>query len=97
MLRSAYNPNNHKYININTELKPILEKRFENMVKASKCENPIERPCPIYLRSILSLKSTLSIIGNVSSSTGILMLHGQNDYHYGYIHQQFCHMVAAKE
>lgn len=30
-------------------------------------------------RSILSLKSTLSIIGNVSSSTGILMLHGQND------------------
>jgi predicted esterase len=79
LLKSEYNPNNDRYININTELKPILEKRFENMFKASKCENPMERPCPIYLRSILSLKSTLSIIGNVSSSTGILMLHGQND------------------
>jgi uncharacterized protein len=79
LLKSEYNPNNDRYININTELKPILEKRFENMFKAFKCENPMERPCPIYLRSILSLKSTLSIIGNVSSSTGILMLHGQND------------------
>jgi uncharacterized protein len=79
LLKSEYNPNNDIYININTELKPILEKRFENMFKASKCENPIERQCPIYLRSILSLKSTLSIIDNVSSSTGILMLHGQND------------------
>ena len=39
----------------------------------------MERPCPIYLKSILSLKPTLSIIGNVSSSTGILILHGQND------------------
>ncbi len=74
LLKSRYNPNNDRYININTELKPILEGRFENMFKASKCENPIERSCPIYLRSILSLKSTLSIIGNVSSSTGILML-----------------------
>ena len=57
----------------------MLERRFENVFEASKCENPTERPCPIYLKSILSLKSTLSIIGNVSSSTGILMLHGQND------------------
>ncbi len=32
-----------------------------------------------YLKSILGLKPTLSIIGNVSSSIGILMLHGQND------------------
>lgn len=47
------------------------------MFKASKCENP--STCPTYLRSILNLKSTLNIIGNVSSSTGILMLHGQND------------------
>jgi uncharacterized protein len=77
LLKSEYNVNNDRYININTELKPILEKRFENMFKASKCESPSS--CPIYLRSILSLKSTLSIIGNVSSSTGILMLHGQND------------------
>ena len=36
-------------------------------------------PCPIYLGSIINLNSTLSIIGNVSPSTGILILHGQND------------------
>ncbi|MFL6355911.1 MAG: alpha/beta hydrolase family protein, partial [Nitrososphaeraceae archaeon] len=77
LLKSEYNPNNDINININTELKPILEKRSEDMFKASKCENP--STCPTYLSSILNLKSTLSIIGNVSSSTGILMLHGQND------------------
>jgi hypothetical protein len=36
-------------------------------------------PCPIYSKPVLSLKSALSIIGNVSSSTGILILHGKND------------------
>ena len=29
LLKSEYNPNNDRYININTELKPMLEKRFE--------------------------------------------------------------------
>jgi len=71
LLKSEYNPNNDINININTELKPILEKRSEDMFKASKCENL--STCPTYLRSILNLKSTLSIIGNVSSSTGILI------------------------
>lgn len=71
--KSGYNPNNDRYININTELKPMLERRFENAFEAPKCENLMEGTCPIYL------KSTLSIIGNVSSSTGILILHGQND------------------
>ena len=47
LLKSEYNPNNDIYIDINTELKPILEKRFENMFKASKYENQ----CPIYLRA----------------------------------------------
>ena len=79
LLKSGYNPNNDRYININTELKPMLEKRFENAFEGSKCENPTAGPCPIYLKSILGLKPTLSIIGNVSSSTGILILHGQND------------------
>jgi len=77
LLKPGYNPNNDRYININTELKPMLEKRFENAFEAPKCENP--SLCPIYLKSILSLKPTLSIIGNVSSSIGILILHGQND------------------
>jgi len=70
-------------INIDKRLKPMLERTFENAIKAtireihSKCSTPTL--CPAYVRSLLNLNSTLSIIGNVSSSTGILMLHGQND------------------
>jgi uncharacterized protein len=40
LLKSGYNPNNDRHININTELKPMLEKRFENAFEAPKCENP---------------------------------------------------------
>lgn len=78
MLKSGYSQNDHRYININAELKPLLESRLENAFEAPKCDRT-ELPCPIYLKSILGLKPTLSIIGNVSSSIGILMLHGQND------------------
>jgi len=76
--RSGYSLNDDRYVNINAELKLILEKRLEDAFEAPKCEN-MGLPCPIYLKSILGLEPTLSIIGNVSSSTGILMLHGQND------------------
>src|SRR5918995_6403292 len=78
VLKSVYNPNNDKYVNINSELKPILETRLENAFEASNCERT-ELPCSVYLKSILGLKPTLSIIGNVSNSTGILIFHGQND------------------
>jgi hypothetical protein len=71
-------------INIDKQLRPMLERTFESAFKASigeirsnKCENPAL--CPIYFKSVVSLKPTLSIIDNVSSSIGILMLHGQND------------------
>src|SRR6185503_7265958 len=36
--KSGYIPNNDKYVNIITELKPILEKKFENAFEGSKCE-----------------------------------------------------------
>jgi len=70
-------------INIYKQLKPMLERTFESAYKPStgeihtKCEMPTL--CPIYFKSVVSLKPTLDIIGNVSSSTGILILHGQND------------------
>ena len=35
--------------------------------------------CPVWYRSLFSLIPTLSIIGNVSKSTGILILNGEND------------------
>jgi uncharacterized protein len=80
LLKSGYNSNTDRYIDINSELKPMLERRLENAFEAPNCENPMEQPaCPVYLKSLLSLRPTMSIIGNVSSSTGILMLHGQND------------------
>ena len=61
----------------------MIERTFESAFKTtigeidSKCE--IHAFCPIYFRSVTSLEPTLNIIGNVSSSTGILILHGQND------------------
>jgi hypothetical protein len=35
--------------------------------------------CPVRYRSLFSLIPTSSIIGNVSNTTGILMLNGEND------------------
>ena len=43
-----------------------------------KCNHP---ECPIWFRSEFNLIPTLSIIGNVSKSTGILLLNGENDSH----------------
>lgn len=67
------------YIDIDKQLKPLLIMRYENLTSfnLSKC-NMIEA-CPEYYRSLFSLIPTLSIIGNVSKSTGILMLNGEND------------------
>jgi hypothetical protein len=54
-------------------------KSYENMtaLNLSKCRSV--SLCPIWLRSHLGLITTLSIVGNVSKSTGILMLNGEND------------------
>ena len=43
----------------------------------SKCNNL--EGCPVWFRSKFNLIPTLSIIGNVSKSTGILLLNGEND------------------
>lgn len=69
-------------INIDKQFKPMLERTFESAFKAtmgeipSKCETPL---CPIYFKSVVSLKPTLDIIGKLSSSTGTLILHEEND------------------
>ena len=53
-------------------------KGYENITSSNllKC-NQIE--CPNWFRSHSNLIPTLSVIGNVSNSTGILMLNGEND------------------
>jgi uncharacterized protein len=57
----------------------LLTKRYENITafNSLKC-NTIE-VCPALWRSLLSLIPNLSIIGNVSKSTSILLLNGEND------------------
>jgi hypothetical protein len=67
------------YISIDKQLKPLLIKGYENLTafNPSKCNNL--EGCPVWYRSHFSLIPTLSIIGNVSKSTGILILNGDND------------------
>jgi uncharacterized protein len=70
---------NAGYISIDKQLKPFLIKLYENTTayNLSKCSN--FSGCPIWLRSQFSLIPTLSVIGNISKSTGILILNGEND------------------
>ncbi|MGB8036050.1 MAG: alpha/beta fold hydrolase [Nitrososphaeraceae archaeon] len=67
------------YISIDKQLKPLLIKKYENLTASnpSKCNNA--EGCPALLRSYFDLIPTLSIIGNVSKSIGILLLNGEND------------------
>jgi hypothetical protein len=67
------------HVSIQKQIRPALIKYYENesAFNLSKC-NDI-RGCPIWFRSELSLIPTLSIIGNISKSIGILILNGEND------------------
>jgi hypothetical protein len=67
------------HISIDKQLKPLLIKSYENLTafNPSKCNNL--EGCPIWYRSHFNLIPTLSIIGNVSKSTGILILNGEID------------------
>ena len=73
------NTNEAGHISIDNQLKPLLVKRFENLTtfNPSKCNNL--EGCPVWYRSYFSLTPTLSLIGNVSKSIGILILNGEND------------------
>ena len=65
-------------ISIDKQLKPALIKSYENITTFNlrKC---YQIECPNWFRSHSNLIPTLSVIGNVSNSTGILMLNGEND------------------
>jgi uncharacterized protein len=67
------------HVSIEKQIKPVLIKGYENIssFNLSKCNNL--EGCPVWYRSQFSLIPTLSIIGNVSKSTGILLLNGEND------------------
>jgi pimeloyl-ACP methyl ester carboxylesterase len=66
-------------VSIDKQLNPLLRKSYENLtaLNLSKCKDV--EGCPLWFRSHLSSSPTLSVIGNVSKSTGILLLNGEND------------------
>jgi len=66
-------------ISIEKQLNPLLIKGYENLTAFNllKCNN--FEPCPVWLSSAFGLIPTLSIIANVSKSTGILIINGEND------------------
>jgi alpha-beta hydrolase superfamily lysophospholipase len=67
------------YISIEKQLKPLLVKGYENITsfKSLKCNHP--GVCPVLWKSLSSVTPNLDIIGNVSKSTGVLILNGEND------------------
>src|SRR5215212_8415333 len=78
-IKNASNNNNSKqnYISIDKGLKPLLlEKIASHTAKNASCTFD---GCPIWFKSHYNLGTTLGMIGNVSSSTGILILQGEND------------------
>ena len=69
-----------EFIDIDRQVKPLLEKELEEFTKAdvnTRCDNP--EGCPIWFNSAVNLEPNLSVIGNLSKSTSILMLNGEND------------------
>jgi uncharacterized protein len=74
------NDTNTEFIDIYRQVKPLLEKELEEFTKAdvnTRCDNP--EGCPIWFNSAVNLEPNLSVIGNLSKSTSILMLNGEND------------------
>ena len=67
------------YVSIEKQIQPALIKYYENETAFNlfKCNNLVG--CPTWFRSESNLEPTLSIIGNVSESTAILLLNGEND------------------
>ncbi len=66
-------------INIDKQLKPFLIKGYENITAFNLLKCNTLGVCPILWKSLSNMTTNLSIIGNVSNSTGILILNGEND------------------
>ena len=71
------NSSKQNYISINKDLKPLLVKKIVSL--AAKNASCTIDGCPIWWKSHFDLGTTLGMIGNLSSSTGILILQGEND------------------
>ena len=89
--KPEHNSNNDTYINIETELKPVLIKLwklypfpppspsplYSLLVSSPKCMSL--EGCPMWLNSFLAFAPNLNTISEVPSNTSILILNGEND------------------
>jgi pimeloyl-ACP methyl ester carboxylesterase len=77
------NTSSDDVMSIQGELKPELVAAYENLTSppasalSGKCLSDVI--CPLWARSHIALDSTLSMIGNISSSTSVLIMVGEND------------------
>jgi uncharacterized protein len=87
-LKPEYNPNNDTYINIETELKPVLiklAKSFPSSLSSSipssesseKCTNL--EGCQMWYNSSVAFEPNLNTISKVPSTISILIVNGEND------------------
>ena len=67
------------FINIDEQLKPFLIKGYENITAFNLLKCDTTGVCPILWKSLADMPTNLSFIRNVSNSTGILILNGEND------------------
>ncbi|WP_159357684.1 alpha/beta hydrolase family protein [Candidatus Nitrosocosmicus agrestis] len=66
-------------IDIEKELQSLFIKKYDNLTSFSLSKCNLLRPCPIWWQSISNLEPNPSIIGNISKSTDVLLLNGEND------------------
>jgi uncharacterized protein len=87
-IKPEYNPNNDTYINIETELKPVLiklAKSFPSSLSSSipssesseKCTNL--EGCQMWYNSSVAFEPNLNTISKVPSTISILIVNGEND------------------
>jgi uncharacterized protein len=87
-IKPEYNPNNDTYINIETELKPVLIKlaksypfplpsSIPSSESSEKCTSL--EGCQMWYNSVVAFEPNLNTISKVPSDTSILIVNGEND------------------
>ena len=87
-IKPEYNPNNDTYINIESELKPVLIKlaksypfplpsSIPSSESSEKCTSL--EGCQMWYNSVVAFEPNLNTISKVPSDTSILIVNGEND------------------
>jgi uncharacterized protein len=79
-LAALFGSNATGNLDIDKQLRPFFEKQYENVTSGdihARCS--FQGACPIWLKSHDNLEPNLSIVSNISNSTSVLILHGEND------------------